>query len=344
SGYDLAMQVISIDGVAINTAVTPPPGDLVRISSGKLRIANCPPPSGPISQPPLCANSITMMPSSRVEVWVRYRDQNGNLVSPGGATATLRTAGINTGPIGDQWPAVNLAHIGFAYSGIASSAYVNVKATPLFGPGAIFSTVGQPSYPVSPLPGCSPLPTGWHRRIFFGLPASNLNLFGAGYELVDQSGNVVPNSAVDVAPFDLTMPPVCVQLGKGNTPVTEVWEIVNLAGELHNFHIHQTKFRVVDPKAPPSSPLYTAVLSGGQQAGGATQPVYEDNVALPYATSATNPNGCIGLSDYHGGNCKVTPVWLEIPFKWSGEFVYHCHILEHEDGGMMNKVIVANNP
>ncbi len=126
--------------------------------------------------------------------------------------------------------------------------------------------------------------------------------------------------------------------------MTEIWEIVNLAGELHNFHIHQTKFRVVDPNAAPSSPLYSCVLSGGPQDGGATQPVYEDNAPLPYATSETNPNGCIGLADYHAGNCKATPVWLEIPFKWAGEFVYHCHILEHEDGGMMNKVIVATSP
>jgi L-ascorbate oxidase len=345
SGYDMAMQVISVDGIAIDTPVTALPGDLVRIASGKIRIANCPRPSGPMSQPPLCANSITMMPTSRVEVWVTYRDQNGNLMSPAnGVRATLRTAGVNTGPIGDGWPAVNLANIGFAYSGTAPSAYINVRAIPLFGPGAIFSTVGQPSYPVpSPL-GCTPLPAGWHRRIFFGLPASNLNLFGTGYELVDQNGNVVSGSAVDVAPFNLTTPPVCVQLGWGNTPVTEVWEVVNLAGELHNFHIHQTKFRVVDPNAPPSSPLYTAVLRDGPQAGGATQPVYEDNAPLPYATSATNPNGCIGLADYHAGKCTATPVWLEIPFKWAGEFVYHCHILEHEDGGMMNKVIVATHP
>ena len=30
-----------------------------------------------------------------------------------------------------------------------------------------------------------------------------------------------------------------------NTLVSEQWELVNLTGEDHNFHIHQTKFRVM---------------------------------------------------------------------------------------------------
>ncbi|MFY9655600.1 MAG: hypothetical protein WAK01_03290 [Methylocystis sp.] len=46
SGYDMAMQVISVDGVAVDIPVTALPGDLVRIASGKIRIANCPRQSG----------------------------------------------------------------------------------------------------------------------------------------------------------------------------------------------------------------------------------------------------------------------------------------------------------
>jgi FtsP/CotA-like multicopper oxidase with cupredoxin domain len=32
---------------------------------------------------------------------------------------------------------------------------------------------------------------------------------------------------------------------------------------------------------------------------------------------------------------------VEIPFAVAGDFVYHCHILEHEDGGMMAAVRVV---
>ena len=35
---------------------------------------------------------------------------------------------------------------------------------------------------------------------------------------------------------------------------------------------------------------------------------------------------------------------LDIPFSQVGEFVYHCHILEHEDGGMMAKIVVVPEP
>jgi FtsP/CotA-like multicopper oxidase with cupredoxin domain len=38
------------------------------------------------------------------------------------------------------------------------------------------------------------------------------------------------------------------------------------------------------------------------------------------------------------------PVQLEMPFKFAGDFVYHCHILSHEDAGMMNKIRIATNP
>jgi hypothetical protein len=32
---------------------------------------------------------------------------------------------------------------------------------------------------------------------------------------------------------------------------------------------------------------------------------------------------------------------VDVPFSELGEFVFHCHILEHEDGGMMAKIRVV---
>jgi FtsP/CotA-like multicopper oxidase with cupredoxin domain len=37
----------------------------------------------------------------------------------------------------------------------------------------------------------------------------------------------------------------------------------------------------------------------------------------------------------------VASVHVEIPFSEIGDFVYHCHILEHEDGGMMAHIRVV---
>jgi FtsP/CotA-like multicopper oxidase with cupredoxin domain len=40
----------------------------------------------------------------------------------------------------------------------------------------------------------------------------------------------------------------------------------------------------------------------------------------------------------------TAPVHVEIPFAEIGDFVYHCHILEHEDGGMMAHIRVVAHP
>jgi len=38
---------------------------------------------------------------------------------------------------------------------------------------------------------------------------------------------------------------------------------------------------------------------------------------------------------------RIAPDNFDIPFAELGEFVYHRHILEHEDGGMMARVKVV---
>jgi FtsP/CotA-like multicopper oxidase with cupredoxin domain len=50
------------------------------------------------------------------------------------------------------------------------------------------------------------------------------------------------------------------------------------------------------------------------------------------------------MEQWHGGQCSSVPQVVEIPFSQLGEFVYHCHILEHEDGGMMAKIRVVPAP
>jgi len=40
------------------------------------------------------------------------------------------------------------------------------------------------------------------------------------------------------------------------------------------------------------------------------------------------------------GLCVAHPMLLEIPFTVAGDFVYHCHIGEHVDEGMMARMRV----
>jgi FtsP/CotA-like multicopper oxidase with cupredoxin domain len=124
--------------------------------------------------------------------------------------------------------------------------------------------------------------------------------------------------------------------------VREAWELVNLATENHNFHVHQTKFRAVDVAAPEGSPLHPT-LDPNVGAG-----VMEDEASLQIAAPvpaiadqvANDQNGYCTVQQWIDHECLNVPKLVDIPFAETGEFVYHCHILEHEDAGMMAKIQV----
>ena len=99
--------------------------------------------------------------------------------------------------------------------------------------------------------------------------------------------------------FDPNNPPAIVTT-QGSV---EEWTIENRSLENHEFHIHQIHF------------LVTA-LNGKRVAG-----QYQDMVQVPY-WSGTGPYPSVTVKmDFRGPDM--------------GDFVYHCHILGHEDSGMM---------
>jgi suppressor of ftsI len=90
---------------------------------------------------------------------------------------------------------------------------------------------------------------------------------------------------------------------------TETWTLLNQTGEQHVFHIHQVPFQVVEINGQ-------AVPFTG----------YQDTITIP-------------VEDMNGpGEVKVI-----IPFDDPaiiGKFMYHCHISEHSDAGMMATIVV----
>lgn len=89
----------------------------------------------------------------------------------------------------------------------------------------------------------------------------------------------------------------------------EEWTLRNTAGEAHVFHIHQTSFLVTE-------------INGVRQ----DYPGLRDVINIPWQV-----NG-------RPGEVKVI-----IPFtnpRMVGRFVYHCHIVGHEDLGMMQNIEV----
>jgi L-ascorbate oxidase len=345
----MTVQLLAIDGVAVHLPQDTTTGAMVQMAGGRFKVVPCPDVTVIGSTVPVCVNEIVMMPSARTELWVTYRNAAGTITPPrSGASATLKMVGLTMGS-GDSWPAVDLAKVLFNQSGgrqLTSNQVVVGGTTDAAGlqqpPSGIFKaqvtgasaaaatmTAAQTSASAA---ACVPLPSGHHRRIFFGFSdvATN-NTFALGYEEVDENGKVVPGSQKpapnQLEQFDPSHTTVCVPLGAGQTPVQERWELVQLSTENHNFHIHQTRF----------------AMTGSN--GGVLQDNFPLGVAAPDATIAdqvnNNQNGVCTIGQWRNGHCVSPAKVFDIPFAELGEFVYHCHILEHEDGGMMARIMVV---
>jgi len=338
----IPVQLIAIDGVAVHLPQDTTMNSMVEMAGGRFRVVPCLGAQVIGSTVPVCVDEIVMMPSSRTEFWVTYRNSAGVITPPpAGASATLKMVGLTMGS-GDAWPAVDLAKVQFNQSGARMFTRNQVvvggatDAAGLSQPGGIFSSpvpgVSAAVAPATTATACVPLPQGHHRRIFFGFSDVTINnTFALGYEEVDQNGNVVPGTqkpAPDqLERFDPSVTTVCLPLGSGQTPVHETWELIQLSTENHNFHIHQTRF----------------TMKGSN--GGVMQDNFPLGVAVPDATIAAqvanNQNGVCTIAQWRSGHCQQTTEVFDIPFAQLGEFVYHCHILEHEDGGMMARIVVV---
>ena len=98
---------------------------------------------------------------------------------------------------------------------------------------------------------------------------------------------------------------------------TEVWEFYNTTGDAHPMHVHEVAFEVVNREG--------LVFEDN---GDVSQPIQLDgNITLPEPWET-------GFKDtvtaYPG---QVTRIRAQ--FKKPGQFVWHCHIVEHEDNEMM---------
>ncbi len=105
---------------------------------------------------------------------------------------------------------------------------------------------------------------------------------------------------------------------RGKDSVTEEWLVENSTLEIHAFHMHQIHFRdvTVDSTNPDLQPMLdTATLPAAPLIG----------------SVATGRPGAPGY-------LKLLMTFTKADI---GEFVFHCHILEHEDNGMMAKIKVV---
>jgi FtsP/CotA-like multicopper oxidase with cupredoxin domain len=103
-----------------------------------------------------------------------------------------------------------------------------------------------------------------------------------------------------------TVPNIIVKQGD-----VEDWIIENRSTELHAFHIHQIHFLMLEWSGLPVD-----------------EPFLRDTINVPY---------------YAKRMLKYPSVKLRMDFRDPnavGTYVYHCHLLEHEDAGMMGLILV----
>jgi FtsP/CotA-like multicopper oxidase with cupredoxin domain len=272
--------------------------------------------------------SVTMMPSARAEVHIdpmhicrvlagRPLDDRAACTLPQDVEAVLETNGIETGA--DKWPNAGLAQVKI-------KAFATYEAASDPGPMGV-STVRDPAASASAVvadstPPCANpstiLPTQYRLIGVKNETRGATEFFGMATQAAPGQLNATGK------PQDTTLPPSAYKsFDAGRVDLCiganiqqkygEKWVIKNDAQEIHNFHVHQAKFKVLD--FYPTKDLLVPMRTGPN--------VFHDNFPI-------NPGQW---------------VMVEVTFDHKeqvGRYMYHCHILEHEDKGMMSVIQVVD--
>jgi FtsP/CotA-like multicopper oxidase with cupredoxin domain len=147
-----------------------------------------------------------------------------------------------------------------------------------------------------------------HRKLYF----SEFN------RDTDKAGSKVHAPGPDQGEFFITVEGQEPRLFSPNEPPAiitkqgsvEDWTIENQTEEVHEFHIHQIHFLLlkIDGKPVPKA-----------------QQQFYDTYQVPYWKGFRK----------HGDHYPSITVRMDFRGQITGDFVYHCHILDHEDLGMM---------
>ena len=307
----LPFQVISIDGVSVGRDP---------------------------SDEPIIRDQVLMMPSSRVELLVTHPGKKAS-----GAKAVFRTAGFGTGATpddGDHWPQIDLADVVFETS----------LSDPDEDEGAALVEDGKGAVPLptdtalASDPSCRRLASGETRIVAFDIPSFDDNQKpGVDFAvpqgcMADQEYDIIGNTIANFpqgVDFETILDIYDKAVGEKYAsplngkpqayrgkcfdgvldtcvpyPSVEEWWVINASTEAHNFHIHQTRFQVL-------------AVAGTNSDFTPFPDVYEDNFPVL------------------AGQAIKVRIWFTRP-EQVGTFVYHCHILEHEDNGMMAAIEVRD--
>jgi FtsP/CotA-like multicopper oxidase with cupredoxin domain len=206
---------------------------------------------------------------------------------PQGVSGLLVTRTVDTGPGGENDPNRMLAKIVATPDAPEPRSILNSSTQPL--PSSTDTWLGD----VRPVR---------VRHLYFSEKLDNPNDPTSAVEFYLTVDGQQPKM------FDMNsdIPDIVAQQG-----TVEDWIIENRSSELHDFHIHQLHFLLLDYLGVPVNENFV-----------------RDTVNVPY---------------FNGHTLVYPSVRLRMDFRDPnivGTFVYHCHILEHEDKGMMGSIRV----
>lgn len=215
--------------------------------------------------------------------------------------ATLLTQNIDTGPDGDDDPTRPIASIQTQFTAATSAnkhSFATASANVLAQATAALPTL--PSQLATPNPqrfeGLANVKPVATRVLYFSEVLSDPNDPNSPTNFFITVDGDTPTL------FDPSNPPA-ITTTQGSV---EDWTIENRALENHEFHIHQIHFLLLNQNGVPVAPQDQQLL---------------DMVQVPYwSGSGPFPSVTVRM-DFRGPDI--------------GDFVYHCHILGHEDAGMM---------
>jgi FtsP/CotA-like multicopper oxidase with cupredoxin domain len=269
-GQPQTLQIVAIDGVAVNSQDGTQPGQTIPVAH------------------------FVLAPAARVEFIVSAPPRSVRL-------AQLITLGINTGPLGDDDPQRPLATIQL------------VDTPPSIGADGVMPVFTSMNTNSQRFAGLANAPIAVQRTLYFdeNCAATDTTCTPTQFFM-----------AVEGKPehvFNPDLPPDIV----ATQGTVEQWVIQNRAGENHEFHLHQVHFFVQSQNNFELNGSVQSPALTGQYLDMAQVPYWDGNPDHPYPSVTV-------LVDFRG--------------KDIGDFVFHCHILGHEDLGMMNIIQVQLPP
>jgi FtsP/CotA-like multicopper oxidase with cupredoxin domain len=163
-------------------------------------------------------------------------------------------------------------------------------------------------------------------------PTSNVRVI-ALEEIVDQYGRIMPT--IDRRGYLTTGIPAT-EVVMQNT--VEEWDIINTTADDHPMHLHQVAFQVVS-----RTPFD---LAGFFKDNTAAVNDLVNNVFLPPTYVAIGPPIPPGEFENGWKDTVFTPpgyvTKVRAKFDLVGEYVWHCHILSHEEHDMMRPMVIVN--